>query len=97
MEGIILLKIRDIELPSYEYLTAGNNYKGSRGKFRYNIIVDTKEGKVTASYWCGVLCSELSEMEETAEFPLNEEGHKAVTEWVVEKYYKKKEEMGWFR
>ncbi len=74
----------------------GNAFYGSFQEMRFLIkptaVVDKVTGdplegsKVEAFLWKGEYCMEESEVLKTAEFPLSEEGHEQVIDWLEEQY-----------
>ena len=76
--------------PQFEGLTPqwfkrANVYTGSIADFRYRFATDKKENTLRASVY-SIYCYEVATdvVEET--FPWNEEGVKALQEWVQAKY-----------
>lgn len=76
--------------PQFEGLTPqwfkrANVYTGSIGDFRYRFATDKKENTLRASVY-SVYCYEVADdvVEET--FPWDEEGVKALQQWVQAKY-----------
>ena len=54
------------------------------GLLNFRIESDGKEMMV--KIWYGILCSELAEIKETKTFPVTEEGHKNMMDWLEELY-----------
>lgn len=74
----------------------GNAFYGSFREMRFRVkpspVLDKKTGeplpesKVEALVWKGEYCLEESEVLNQAEFPLSQEGHEQVIEWLEEQY-----------
>ena len=79
-----MAKPNDFDIPRIFYFESKNIFTGSRGDFNFRIVPDGEE--LTVSVWHGFLCSELAEMEDTAAFPLSEEGHTQMLGWLETKY-----------
>lgn len=76
-----------IELPTLMFFQNGNGWKGSSGLLRFHIepAREREEGKeLPVSVWCGPFCRELSRMDDSAAFPLSEEGLAELTAWLEE-------------
>ena len=85
----------DIYLPVLHWFDANNLFTGSCGNFRFrakpNIVmlttkeVDFEKSSITAEYWHGPFCYEKSEIEGSQEFPMSEEGRRAMKAWLESK------------
>ena len=78
----------DIYIPTLLFWENSNTWYGSKGEARFYIRpVKPDEGEPTleAELWRGPLTKELSEILETASFPLSEEGLGRLTAWLEEK------------
>ena len=85
----------DIYLPVLHWFDANNLFTGSFGNFRFrakpNIVmlttkeVDFEKSSITAEYWHGPFCYEKSEIEGSQEFPMSEEGRRAMKAWLESK------------
>ena len=58
----------------------GNGWIASAGRLRYQVTPE--EEKLTVQVWQGPWCYALSRVEDTAEFPLSEEGLAALRAWL---------------
>lgn len=77
-----------IEIPTLLFWENGNSWYGSQGQARFYIQPDApEEGPATlqAELWRGPLTRALSEIVDTASFPLSEEGLGQVTAWLEER------------
>ncbi len=82
----------EIFLPTFHSFAMGNVFTGSLGDFRFkvepNIVkksqkeVDFEQSTITAEYWHGMFCREMSQVEATEVFPLSEEGRAAMKQWL---------------
>ena len=69
-----------------------NPFTGSCGLFRFRIVpnvtmktpkeVDMEASSIHAEYWHGQFCYEKSQMEGEMDFPMSEEGHLAMKQWL---------------
>lgn len=77
----------EIYVPNCTTFLNDNTYLGSFHGLRFKLTPDLADGKnmLLAEIWHTPLCYELSEMEETAEFPITPEGLEAVTAWLLER------------
>lgn len=76
-----------IELPTLMFFRNGNGWKGSSGLLRFHIepAEEREEQKVLpVSVWCGPFCKELSQIDDSAAFPLSDEGLARLTAWLEE-------------
>ena len=86
------MALRDFPIPGILFFTSGNPFSGSYKGMNYRL--DPVKGKpeenitahVDAKIWLGEKCSELSEMKETAEFPLDSDGLVAAEDWLRAQY-----------
>ena len=82
----------DIYIPTLHTFAMDNIFTGSCGLFRFriqpNVVkktpkeVDMEASSITAEYWHGQLCYELSEMEGKADFPMTPEGRESMKAWL---------------
>lgn len=77
----------EIYVPNCTTFLNNNIYLGSFHGLRFKLTPDVEDDKnmLLAEIWHTPLCYELSEMEETAEFPITPEGLEAVTAWLLER------------
>ena len=83
---------KDIFLPTLHWFAMTNTFSGSCGEFRFmakpTVImatpkeVDFEQSSITAEFWYGPFCYELSEMEGKETFPMSEEGRQAMKDWL---------------
>ncbi len=83
---------KEIYLPTLHWFAMKNLFTGSCGEFRFRVKpnvematakeVDFDQSTITAEYWHGPFCYELSEMEGKENFPLSDEGLAAVKSWL---------------
>ncbi len=81
-------------IPTLHTFEMNNIFTGSQGDFRFkiqpNIVkktqkeVDVENSTITAEYWHGPFCYELSQMEGSETFPLSEDGRIAMQQWLQE-------------
>ncbi len=83
-------KFNNFEIPGVYYFEAKNYFTGSRKNMNYKIVSDGKE--MTVTIWHGFICSDLAEPEEKNLFPITEEGHKAMINWLEELYQKESQQ-----
>lgn len=74
------MKPNDFDIPRIYYFESRNIFTGSRKDFNFRIVPE--DGMLNVTTWHGFLCSELAEMEETAQFPLTKEGHVQMLDWL---------------
>mgnify|MGYP004733275621 CR=1 FL=1 len=82
----------DIYIPTLHTFENGNSFTGSCGLLRFRIVptvvmatpkeVDMAESSITAEYWHGEWCYELSRMEGQQTFPMSEAGRTALKAWI---------------
>lgn len=76
--------IPEIQLPTLMFFQNGNGWKGSCGLLRFWIEpAQERQRPCPVSVWCGPFCRELSQVDDTASFPLSEEGLAALTGWAA--------------
>ncbi len=78
----------EIYLPTLLFWENGNSWYGSDGAARFYIRPVRPEGeepRLEAELWRGPLTRELSQIEDTAAFPLNEEGLSQLAAWLEER------------
>lgn len=83
---------KDIFIPTLHTFAMNNIFTGSSGEFRFrikpNVVmkspkeVDMEQSTITAEYWHGLYCYELSQMEGEENFPMTEEGRAAMKSWL---------------
>ena len=84
------MALPDFPIPQVNYFTNRNSFCGSRGQLNYRILpVEADEGNGTDAHleaytWYGMLCSDLSEKQATATFPMTQEGRDAAVDWLRE-------------
>lgn len=86
MEGLFIPTLHTFEM--------NNIFTGSHENFRFkiqpNIVkktpkeVDMENSTITAEYWHGPFCYELSQMEGNETFPLSDDGRSAMQKWLEE-------------
>ena len=81
-------KFNQFDIPNLYYFIAKNYFTGSRKNFNFKIDSDGSEMKV--STWHGFICSELAEFENSNTFPVTQEGHQAMLDWLEECYQNQK-------
>ena len=77
-----------IQIPTLLFWENGNTWYGSKGNLRFYIQPgknEAKEPTLDVELWMGPLTKALSEIFETASFPLSDEGIAALTEWLEKK------------
>lgn len=88
-----MAKPNDFDIPRIYYFESRNIFTGSRKDFNFRIVPE--EGELRVTTWHGFICSELTEPESHAAFPLSVEGHNEMLAWLEEEFRKpaaKKEE-----
>lgn len=80
------MKPNNFDIPRIYYFESGNIFTGSRKDFNFRIV--PKDDVLTVTTWHGFLCSELAEIEESAQFPLTVEGHTQMLAWLETVYQK---------
>lgn len=73
--------MEEIYLPVLSHFRNENFWTASAGRMRYR--VDPADGALTAQVWEGPYGYALSEVEETASFPLSEEGLEQLRAWAA--------------
>ncbi len=83
---------REVYLPVLHWFAMNNLFTGSCGEFRFrakpNVVmatakeVDFEQSTISAEYWHGPLCYELSEMEGKETFPMSEQGRTDLMAWL---------------
>ena len=86
--------MEEFYLPTLLSFANGNTFTGSHGLLRYRIEpkivelnkkeVNMAESSIFAELWHGLLCYELSEIEDSATFPMSEEGRGAIRQWLMD-------------
>lgn len=86
--------MNDIYLPTLHTFAMNNIFTGSCGLFRFRIVpnvvkktqkeVDMEASSITAEFWHGEYCYELSRMEGKKDFPMTEEGRANMKAWLQE-------------
>lgn len=71
----------EIFLPTLMHWQYGNNWCGSLG--RASFWVAPQDNLLTAQVWTGPTIRELAEIEQTAQFPLSEEGLAQLHDWLL--------------
>ena len=82
----------EIYIPTLHSFENDNSFTGSCGQLRFRIVpqvvmatpkeVDLAASSITAEYWHGEWCYELSQMEGRQTFPMSEEGRTAMKQWI---------------
>lgn len=72
----------EIFLPTLSSMEYGNLWTGSRNNARWKIV--PADGVMTVELWRGPLCYECSQVEQTAQFPVSEEGIEQLRAWLTE-------------
>ncbi len=83
-------QFNQFDIPGVYYFEAKNYFTGSRKQMNFKIVSDGSEMTVTT--WQGFICSDLVEPEETGQFPVTEEGHKAMLDWLETIWQKQKQD-----
>ncbi len=83
---------KEIYLPTLHWFAMNNLFTGSCGEFRFrakpNVVmatakeVDFEQSTISAEFWHGPFCYELSEMEGSESFPMSEEGRADLLAWL---------------
>ena len=84
--------MNDLYIPTLHTFVMNNLFTGSLGLFRFRIVpnitkkspkeVDIPASSITAEYWHGQFCYEMSEIEGKETFPMSEEGRAAMKAWL---------------
>ncbi len=70
------------DIPQYTYFSFGNVFTGSLGTLSYKIIPGEQ---LTVQIWHSRLCSELAEIEEEQQFPMDEAHFHELVRWLETK------------
>lgn len=73
------------DIPRIYYFESKNTFTGSRGNFNFKIVPD---GELKVSTWHGFINSQLAQIEHESAFPISEEGHTQMLQWLDEQYKK---------
>ncbi len=86
--------MQEIYLPTLHSFAMNNVFTGSCGLFRFraqpDVVMQTPKevdfaaSSITAEFWHGLLCYELSTMEAQRTFPMTEEGKEQMRQWLKE-------------
>ena len=86
--------MEEFYLPTLLSFANGNTFTGSHGLLRYRMEpkivalnkkeVNMAESTIFCELWHGLLCYELSEMEDSATFPMSEAGREEIRNWLAE-------------
>lgn len=76
-------------IPQVLYFQNGALYTGSvtnsgRKEFRYRL--SPSDGNILAEVWYGPFCYEKSEIEDRADFPMDQQGRSDALDWLEAKY-----------
>ena len=84
--------MQELYIPTLHTFEMDNIFTGSQGAFRFriqpNVIkktqkeVDLENSSITAEFWHGPFCYELSDMEGKESFPMSEEGRLQMKQWL---------------
>ena len=84
--------MKEVFVPTLHTFAMNNTFTGSCGMLRYLITptvemrtpkeVDMENSSITAAFWHGIYCYEKSEVEETKNFPMSEEGRQEMKAWL---------------
>ncbi len=82
----------ELFIPTLHTFAMDNIFTGSWGAFRFraepkivklpNKEVDFQQSSIFVEYWHGPFCYEKSTIEESASFPLTEEGRLSMKSWL---------------
>ena len=75
----------EIFLPTLSSMEYGNVWTGSQGDMRFKVVPDPKAGEMNVEVWHGPLCYECSQITETAQFPLTQEGIGQLRSWLAQR------------
>lgn len=85
----------EIFLPTLHTFAMDNTFTGSCGALRFKIVprvekltqkeVDMEKSTISAEFWHGEKCYEMSEIEGQETFPMSEEGRAALKTWLESK------------
>ena len=79
-------------MPGIQFFISGNPFTGSYCGLNYRIVpvkADVEkdiDSHLEAAVWYGMLCSQLSEMQAQAQFPLDTDGLAGVKDWLRTQY-----------
>ncbi len=86
--------MQEIYLPTLHTFAMNNVFTGSCGLFRFrakpNVVMQTAKevdfaaSTITAEYWHGPFCYEMSTMEAQRTFPMTEAGKEEMRQWLTE-------------
>lgn len=74
------------DIPPVSYFQTKNYFNGSCDDLNYDIRPDKDVTTLTVKIWHGKLCMPLSEIEQTKEFPVTQEGVDSVIDWLDSVY-----------
>lgn len=84
--------MEDFFIPTLHSFAMDNTFTGSCGAFRFlikpNVVkktqkeVDMENSSICAEYWHGPFCREKSEIEDSKQFPMSEEGRAEMIDWL---------------
>ena len=81
----------ELFIPTLHTFAMQNTFTGSCGLFRFKVTptvtmsgkeVDFENSSMYAEYWHGIYCYEKSQVEDSKEFPLSEEGRINMQKWL---------------
>ncbi len=70
------------DIPQFSYFEFGNVFTGSRGSLSYKIMPGEQ---ITVQIWHSKLCSDVAEIEEEQNFPMEESGFREALRWLESK------------
>lgn len=74
----------ELYVPNCATFLNSNTYLGSYHGLRFKLTPDLENGEILhAEIWHTPLCYELSEIEETTDFPITPEGLESATNWLL--------------
>lgn len=73
---------QEIFLPTLSSMEHGNVWTGSRKNARWRIV--PADGVMNVEVWPGPLCYECSQVADTAQFPVSEEGIDQLRSWLAQ-------------
>lgn len=87
------MTMEQVFIPTLHTFAMNNPFTGSCGLFRFRIVPDVKmktpkevdfeNSSMNAEYWHGLFCYEKSEIENSAVFPLSDEGREQMRLWLL--------------
>ncbi len=86
------MALGDFPIPGIRFFWNKNSFCGSHHALNYRImpVMADADAGVEAHFevviWYGMLCSELSEMQGEAQFPLDADGLEMLRGWLKEQY-----------